>query len=60
MADGKVWWIPSDSDEKTIRALIERKADKSFTMPGRLVGVHPQDKPRKSVTVELWESLKEE
>ncbi len=36
MGDGQILWIPSDTSEKTIRGLIERDGEKSFSeTPGK-------------------------
>jgi hypothetical protein len=37
MADGSVRWIPSDTDEKTIRAMITRNGNEDIKLPGKLV-----------------------
>ena len=34
MADGSVRWIPADTDEKIIKAMITRNGGESFEMPG--------------------------
>lgn len=36
MGDGHVRWIPSDTDEKTLRAMITRSGRETFKVPGKL------------------------
>ncbi len=35
MGDGSIRWIPSDTDEKLIRAMITRSGGEKITLPGR-------------------------